>query len=57
MLTRLRSGLLTQFVQTLHLREDAPMPSEVKAAHDRIFQIRRSFSPAAGAKILRFKKQ
>jgi len=52
----MKSQLLTHFVQTLHLRLDAPMPSELKASHTRISSLRSCLNPAAGAKILQFTK-
>ena len=48
------SYLLKEYVKTLHLRIDAPMPSEEKAAHDRIKALRSCPAPKQGAKILQF---
>ena len=53
----MRSHLLTHFVQSLHLRLDAPMPSELRESHDKVSLIRSCSEGAQGgqcAKVLQF---
>ena len=50
----MRSHLLTHFVKSLHLRMDAPMPSELRESHDKVNLIRKGTAGAYGAKILQF---
>lgn len=57
MMTATRSRMLTDFVRDLHLRLDAPMPSQIKASHERVNLIRSCCEPAPKAKILRFSKE
>jgi len=52
----MRSYLLSQYVQALHLRKDAPMPSEVRETHDRINALRACAHRPQGAKILQFER-
>lgn len=52
----MRSQILTLRIATLHLRIDAPMPSELKEAHARIYAIQMLHQHDAEAKILRFKR-
>jgi len=50
----MRSHLLTHFVKSLHLRTDAPMPSELRESHDKVNLLRKGSEGAGGAKILQF---
>lgn len=50
----MRSYLLSQYVQALHLRRDAPMPSEVTESHDRVNKVRARAKPVQSAKVLQF---
>lgn len=50
----MRSHLLSEFVKALHLRKDAPMPSELRESHDRVNRLRACAHPPQGAKILQF---
>jgi len=52
----MRSYLLSQYVQALHLRKDAPMPSEVRETHNRINALRACAHRPQGAKILQFER-
>lgn len=53
----MRSHLLAHYVQTLHLRKDAPMPSELRASHARVSSLRKCSGNAAGAAVLQFKRR
>jgi hypothetical protein len=50
----MRSHLLTHFVKSLHLRMDAPMPSELRESHDKVNLLRKCPEVARGANILQF---
>lgn len=52
----MRSYLLSEYVKALHLRQDAPMPSEVKEAHDKINALRARRAARPGARILQFSR-
>jgi len=53
----MRSHLLTHFVKSLHLRLDAPMPSELRNCHDKVNLIRKCSEGAQGAKVLQFTRE
>lgn len=50
----MRSYLLSEYVKALHLRRDAPMPSELRESHDRVNRVRARANPPQGAKIIPF---
>ena len=51
----MRNDLLAHFVRSLHLRKDAPMPSELRESHERVNLIRKCSQPNLGAKVLQFR--
>ena len=52
----MRSYLLSEYIKALHLRQDAPMPSEVKEAHDKINALRARHASRPSARILQFSR-
>ena len=50
----MRSYLLSEFIKALHLRKDAPMPSELRESHDRVNRLRAIANAPQAAKILQF---
>lgn len=52
----MKSYLLSEYIKALHLRKDAPMPSEVKEAHDKINALRECPASRQGASILQFSR-
>lgn len=50
----MRNDLLAHYVKCLHLRQDAPMPSELRESHERVNLVRKCSQPTPGAKVLQF---
>lgn len=50
----MRNDLLAHYVKCLHLREDAPMPSELRASHERVNRVRKCSQPTLGSNDLQF---
>jgi hypothetical protein len=51
----MQSRMLTDYVKNLHLREDAPMPSQVREAHEKVVEIREHSVPVHTAQLFQFK--
>ena len=50
----MRNDLLAHYVKCLHLRADAPMPSELRASHERVNLVRKCYQSTPGSNVLQF---
>lgn len=50
----MKNSLLTDYVKSLHLRSDAPMPSEIRDSHERIKAFRSDVADGRRGNILPF---